>query len=177
MPDSEKSQETLDVGEFTVHLRSVLLPMGLRVDDVRLAGKGLHLERDPFAIAVPEPGQLEVFVSEESLAQFLERQAPAGLKNFRIQAKDGKLHVQAVKTVIVDLKASAVCSLRVDDKTKLVVVLDSVDVAGAGVKNLIQSQLDKINPIFDLASLPVQGTVDTVTVGNGGVVLFGSIQP
>lgn len=151
--------------------------MGLVVDDVRLAGNGLHLEREPFAISVPEPGKLEVFVSDASLGLFLDKQAPAGLKNFRVQAKDGKLNVQAVKTVLVDLKASAVCSLIIEDMTKLVVKLESVDVAGAGIKNLIQAQLDKINPIFDLADLPIKGTLESISMDNGGVVLLGSIAP
>jgi len=151
--------------------------MGLKVDDVRLAGKGLHLERDPFVINVPQPGRLEVFVSEASLATFLDAQAPAGLKNFRVQAKNGKLFVQAVKTVLVDLKANAVCSLVIEDQRKLLVVLESVDVAGAGIKNLIQTQLDKINPIFDLSVLPINGAIETVSMDNGGVILLGSVSP
>lgn len=177
MPESHSSKEQLDVGEFTLHLRNVSLPLGLKVDDVRLAGNGLHLERDPFVITVAEPGTLEVFVSEASLASFLDTQAPAGLKNFKVQARDGKLFVHAVKTVIVDLKASAVCSLVIEDWRKLIVVLESVDVAGAGIKNLIQAQLDKINPIFDLSDLPVNGALETISMEKGGVVLFGSVSP
>lgn len=173
MPHEEK----IDVGEFTAHLRNVSLPMGLKVDDVRLAGRGLHLERDPFVIEIPEPGKLEVFVSDASLAAFLEKQAPAGLRNFKIEAKDGRLHVNAVKTVIVDLKASAVCSLEIRDRQKMYVVLESVDVAGKGVKNLIQSQLDKINPVFDLADFPFDGTLESITIDQGGVILFGKISP
>lgn len=128
-------------------------------------------------ITVAEPGTLEVFVSEASLASFLDTQAPAGLKNFKVQARDGKLFVHAVKTVIVDLKASAVCSLVIEDWRKLIVVLESVDVAGAGIKNLIQAQLDKINPIFDLSDLPVNGALETISMEKGGVVLFGSVSP
>ena len=170
-------EQKIDVDEFTVHLRNVSLPMGLRVDDVRLAGRGLHLEKEPFVISVPEPGRLEVFVSDASLAAFLEGQAPAGLKNFKIQARDGLLHVQAVKTVLVDLKANAVCSLRIEERRKLMVVLESVDVAGAGVKNLIQSQLDKVNPIFDVAEFPIKATLESVTVDDGGVILLGTVAP
>lgn len=151
--------------------------MGLRVDDVRLSGQGLHMERSPFVITVPEPGRLEVFVSEASLAQFLETQSPAGLRKFEIEAKDGKLYVRAVKTVIVDLKANAVCSLVIKDGTKLMVELESVDMAGAGIKNLIESQLDKINPIFDTKDLPLNATLDSVTTDKGGVILTGSIAP
>ncbi|AIE87558.1 DUF2993 domain-containing protein [Fimbriimonas ginsengisoli] len=173
MPHEEK----VDVGEFTVHLRDVLLPMGLRVDDVRFGGKGLHIERSPLVISAPEPGQLEAFVGEASLAEFLNAKAPAGLRKFQVRAKDGKLFVDAVKTVLVDLKASAVCTLRIEDGRKLMVDIESVDVAGAGIKTLLQNQLDKVNPIFDIAEFPVDASLDSVRVEDGGVLLFGHVRP
>lgn len=169
--------DKLDVGEFSIHLRNVVLPMGLTVDDVRLAGRGLHLEKKPFVARIPEPGQMEVFVSQESLAKFLDAQAPAGLRNFSVQARDGKLFVNAVKTVLVDLKASAVCTLRIADGTKLMVDLQSVDVAGAGIKTLLQSQLDKLNPVLDAADFPIDATLNSVTIDRGGVVLLGQVSP
>lgn len=173
MPHEDK----LDVGEFTAHLRNVMLPMGLRVDEVRLAGKGLHVERKPLVVTVAEPGQMEVFVGEESLAAFLDAKSPAGLRNFKVQARDGKLFVQAVKTVIVDLSATAVCSLRIEGGRLLMVDILSVDVAGAGLKGLLTSQLDRINPILDAAEFPIDVTLDSVTADNGGVLLFGRVSP
>jgi len=169
--------EKLDIGEFTVHLRNIRLPMGLVVDDVRLAGTRLHLERTPFAATCPEPGTLEVFVSAASLAAFLERQAPAGLKKFQVEARDGKLFIQAVKAVIVELKASAVCHLEMVGGTQLMVILESVDMAGAGIKNLIQAQLDKINPIIDTADLPIPATIQSILIEQGGIILRGQISP
>jgi hypothetical protein len=171
--------ETLDVGEFTAHLRNLVLPMGLRVDDVRLYGKGLHLERTPFAARLEAPGTLEVFVGEASLAAFLEAQAPAGLKDFQVEARDGKLHIRAVKTVIVAIPATAVCRLRIEDGRRLFVELESVEVAGgASIKTLVQNQLDRINPIVDAADLPlVRATLNEVKVDRGGVILTGQVEP
>lgn len=178
-PSSVPSNDTLDVGEFTAHLRDLILPMGLRVDDVRLYGRGLHLEREPFSARLQAPGKLEVFVSEASLAEFLERQAPAGLKDFRVEARDGKLYIKANKTMIVSIPANAVCSLRVEDRRRLMVDLESVEVAGGtSIKTLVQNQLDKINPIVDTADLPmVRGTIDEVKMERGGVILLGQVEP
>jgi hypothetical protein len=170
-------EEKLDVGEFTAHLRNLLLPMGLRVDDVRLSGKGLHIERSPFVITLAEPGEMEVFVGEAALSEFLDAKAPAGLRKFKVTAADGKLHVDAVKTVLVDLKANAVCSLRIEEGRRLMVNIESVDVAGAGIKNLLQNQLDKVNPILDAADFPVDVVLETVKAENGGVFLFGRVSP
>ena len=171
--------ETLDIGEFTAQLRNLMLPMGLRVDDVRLYGKGLHLVREPFSAKLESAGQLEVFVSEASLAMFLEAQAPAGLKDFRVEARDGKLYVRAVKTVIVAFPANAVCTLRIENGRQLFVDLESVEVAGgASIKTLVQNQLDKINPIVDAADLPmVQARIDGLKVEAGGITLTGQVQP
>jgi len=152
--------------------------MGLNVDDVRLAGRGLRLQRKPFEAQVSEPGDLEVFVSEGSLADFLNRLAPAGLTNFSIDARDGKLHVRATKVVLLPIPATAVCTLRVVNQQQLFVDLESVEVAGgASIKTLIQSQLDRINPLVDAADLPLQAKIDRVTVENGGVVLRGTVSP
>lgn len=151
--------------------------MGLHVDEVRIAGHTLRLERDPFLLVAPEPGKLEVFVSDASLAKFLEHMSPAGLKKFQVSAKEGKLYIQAVKTVILDLKASAVCTLRIEDKRRLFVAIETVEVAGAGIKNLLEAQLAKINPIIDVAMFPFQATLDTVSLATGGITLHGRISP
>lgn len=170
--------ETLDIGEFTAHLRSIVLPLGLRVDDVRIYGKALHLEQEPFSATLPEPGKLEVFVSETSLAEFLERQSPAGLKNFRVEARDGKLFVNAVKTIIVSIPATAVCRLKIVNQRQLFVELESVEVGGgASIRTLVQNQLDAINPIVDIADIPmVRASLDEIRMENGGVILVGRVE-
>jgi hypothetical protein len=118
-------------------------------------------------------------VSEASLAAFLEAQAPAGLRDFKVEARDGKLYVKAVKTVIVAIPATAVCALRIEDRRRLMVELESVEVAGGtSIKTLVQNQLDRINPIVDAADLPmVQATLDEVRMEGGGVILIGQVQP
>lgn len=172
MPHEEK----LDVGEFSAQLKNVSLPMGLKVDEVRLTGQGLHLERKPFVLTVAEAGVMDVFVSEASLAAFLEEKSPAGLRKFQVRAKEGKLYVDAVKTVLVDLKATAVCELRIEEGARLMVDILSVDVAGAGIKNLLQAQLDKINPIIDASDFPFPVVLESVKAEDG-VILTGKVSP
>lgn len=171
-------QDTLDVAEFSAHLKGVTLPLGLIVDDVRIAGQGIHLEREPFVAKLSAPGRLEVFVSVTALAKFLEAQAPAGLKDFRVEGKDGKLVVRASKTVIVPIPATAVCALRIENGRQLFVELESVEVAGgASIRNLVQNQLDRINPLVDAADLPmVKATLDQVRIEPNGVILSGSVE-
>ena len=169
-------EQKVDVGEFSAQLRNLVLPMGLKVDEVRLTGEGVHFERKPFVFTVAKPGEMQVQVSEASLAEFLDGKSPAGLRKFQVRAEDGKLYVDAVKTVLVDLKASAVCALRIEEGSRLMVDILSVDVAGAGIKNLLQAQLDKINPIIDAADFPFPVILESVTA-HEGVTLTGKVSP
>lgn len=172
-----QKNRTLEIGAFDAVLNNLMLPMGLSVQTVKLSGQRLKCSYDPFAAHAEEPGRLEVFVSEKDLADFLNKMSPAGLKNVTVEAKGGTLHIHATKTVLIEVKAYATCSLRIVESRRLFVDLESIDVMGAGPKQLIQSQLDKINPVLDTADFPVKATLDTVEVSQGGIRLFGRISP
>ncbi len=151
--------------------------MGLRVDTVKVSGVGLHLTHEPFSITTDAPGTLEVFVDEKDMAELLNKMAPAGLKNVSIEAKNSVLHIRATKTLLIDLKAYAVCSLRIVGGQKLFVDLESVEILGSEPKQLIQTQLNKINPVIDLADFPFEATLETVEIGRGGIHLKGRVEP
>jgi hypothetical protein len=172
-----QKSRTLEIGSFEAVLHDVLLPMGLNVQTVKLSGLGLKCSSHPLTANADEPGKLEVFVAEKDLANFLNKTSPAGLKNISVEAKDGTLHINATKTVLIDVKAFAICSLRIVDGKRLFVDLESIDIMGAGPKQLIQSQLDKINPVVDTADFPVNATLDTVIVAQGGIHLLGRVEP
>lgn len=169
-----KEPQTLDVGQVEVVLQNVALPMGLVINGVTLVAKQVHLEKDPFKITVPEPGTLEALVFAPNLADFLNKQAPGGLKDFKVELRDGKVHVQAS---IMIMKALAVCTLRIQDETQLFVDLESVDVMGVGAKNMVQSQLDKINPVLDAADLPIEAKLTGYEISDGRLIIRGLITP
>lgn len=167
----------VEVGPFAFSVKDVLLPMGLNVASVEVQGFGATLDSKPFAMTLPQPGTMEAHVGEADLAAFLEKQAPGGMHEFSVQAEGGKLHVRAKKTLLVDLKVTAVASLRIVDGKEMWIDVESVDVMGAGAKNLVQSQIAKINPVLDANDLPVDATLDSVEVGDGRVVLRGTVSP
>lgn len=172
------SQETLDIGEFTAHLRNTVLPMGLNIDDIRIYGSKIRLIHPPFSAAMSQPGKLEVFVSSGSLAAFLEKLGPAGLRDFRVEAADDRIVVRAVKVVLIPIASTAVARLRIHEGRQLFIELDSVEVAGgAPLKNLVQGQLDQINPVLDVAQLPfVKARLTGVTMDRGGIVVTGEVE-
>ena len=171
------SKHRVEVGPFAFGFTDVLLPMGLRVARVDVAGSGGAVEDATFALTLAAPGTLVAEVLEAELAVFLETQAPGGIHDFSVRAQDGKLYVRAKKTLLVDLKITAVASLRIVDERQLWIDVEAVDVMGAGAKNLVQGQIDKINPVLDAADLPLAARLTSVEVGDGKVVLRGTVAP
>lgn len=169
--------QRVEVGPFAFSVKDVLLPMGLNVESVEVQGFGATVDSKPFAMSMPQPGRMEARVAQDDLASFLEGQAPGGLHGFSVRAEDGKLHVRAKKTLLVDLKVTAVASLRIVEGRQLWIDVEEVDVMGAGAKNLVQSQIAKINPVVDAGDLPLEAVLQTVEVGGGFVVLRGTVSP
>lgn len=165
---------SLDVGHLEVVLQNLSLPMGLVINAMTLHAKHVHIEKDPIVISVPEPGTLEALVLAPNLADFLNKQAPGGLRDFKVELKEGKIHVQAS---IMIMKASAVCSLRIQDGTKLYVDLETVDVMGVGARNMVQSQLDKINPVLDADDLPIEAQLTEYEITDGSLIVRGHLTP
>jgi hypothetical protein len=173
VPENHK----IDVGLVQANFKDLVLPMGLKVDTVKISGEGLHIETEPFAATMKLPGAFEVFVGEASLAQFINKKSPGNMRNITVEAKGGKLHVKGSIVMILEIPASAICTLRIVENRYLFVDLESVNVLGAGATNLVQSQLDKLNPIMDVDDFPVRATMDQVEVVEGGVLLLGTVAP
>lgn len=173
MPNPQRVQ----VGSLHAEFSQLTLPIGLTLDRVVVDGGGLSIQDDPLKFELPAPGSLRVELSGPSLASFLERLAPAGMRGFDVQCRDGKIHVDAVKKVILDVKVHTVLTLRIVDRKAIYVDLESVEAMGASLKNLVQSQLDTINPVVSVDDFPVDATLDRVEIADGRVNMFGQVSP
>jgi hypothetical protein len=170
--------KTLDVGHVAARLLAVALPMGLVLDEVIIEGEGLHIEKHPFSVSLSQPGSLLVRVGAASLAAFLEIKAPGGLSGFQVGIANGEITVNARATIIITLNVGAVCKLRIEDESRLFVDLVRVEsIGGTGAHNLVQRQLDSINPVMDVADLPLAARLETVEMENEWIVLRGTVAP
>lgn len=168
---------SMAVGPFECVLRQVKLPMGLILDEVRLRGDGVTVLTDPFEAFARQAGDLNVVLTAASMQAFLNAEQPGGLRDIEVTLADGKVYVSATKRVLVDVRANAVCTLRVEGGKKVFVELESVDLLGAGAKNLLQSQLDQINPVLDLDQFPIEARIDEIVVAAGAILANGKIAP
>jgi hypothetical protein len=48
---------------------------------------------------------------------------------------------------------------------------------GVGAKNMVQSQLEKINPVLDAGQLPVAAEITSFEITGGKLILYGNILP
>jgi|GEM_PF-1258755 len=170
-------EASIHVQAFDAVLNGVDLPMGLRVERLSIKAANVQIVPEPLKIRPEHPGLLEVFVSETDLADFLNRSAPAGMKQVSVVAQDGTLHIRATKNVVIDVRIYVVCALRIVERSQVYIDLESADLMGVGTKQLMQSQIDKINPVINCLDFPVPCELETVEVIPGGILLKGHVSP
>lgn len=171
-------KQKLNVGHVAARLLAVTLPMGLTLDEIIIQGENLLIESEPVSFNLGTPGTLDIRISESSLGEFLNHKAPGGLSGFKVKLADGHIHVEAKASMIITINVGAVCKLRIEDGTKLYVDLVRMEaIGGTGAYNLVQRQLDNINPVLDTADLPVSAELTRVEIENQWLVLHGTIAP
>jgi hypothetical protein len=169
--------ETLDIDAMSAAFKRVKIHIGLVVDEIRITGKATHLVREPFSIKLDEPAKIEADILQDDVLHFLATTAPGGLSNFRVRMDEGKIFVDATMQIMITVPVSAVCTLRIDEGKRLFIDLESVAVLGGAPKSLVQKQLDAINPVFDLSTVPVDGVLESVEIESGKALLKGHLAP
>ena len=169
--------ETLDFAGMYAAFKRVKVHIGLIVDEVRISGQSAHFVRDPFSMTLDEPAQIEADLLQRDVQSFLATSVQGGLRDFAVRMEDGKIFVDATMQILVSVPVSAVCTLRIDEGKRLFIDLESVSVLGGAPKSMVQKQLDAINPVFDLSTLPVDGNLDSVEISNGKATLKGHLTP
>ena len=161
--------ESLDL-----RLKRVSLPIGLVLDEVLISGHGASVSTDPFSVHLSEPGRAVVRIHEGSVERFLEEMKPGGASDFSAQASGGRLNIQSSVKILVEIRVDIVCSLVSDGK---VIDIKIEDGEPAAARKMIESQIEKINPVLNLADLPLNITVQEIVIDEGWIELRGSVVP
>jgi len=167
----------IDIGKVDATLRDIALSIGLVVESLVITAQKAKIETDPFRFSLPTPGDVKVTVTQEAIQTHLNHMAPGGLRDFRVALVSGQVLVEATAKVILDIRAKAVCTLRIVDGKQLFVDLQDVDVLGGSAKKLVEGQLEKVNPILDASDLPLDLLMEEVVVEDGRVTIFGKASP
>ncbi len=151
------SDKIIQIGEMTTTLTWLMTPIGLLLDEVTLTG-------GPFTIHTHDLEEsegdikFEAIIKNQSIAVFLEKLQPGGLHNFVVDVQPDGIHLEAVKTVLLPIQATAHAILKLNGEESVSVELISAEAFGAGVKNMVANQIEQINPVVkaDMFPFPVQ---------------------
>ena len=159
------------IARAEIVLEEFTTPPGLVVQRIELSGAGLVPHRH--GLEVDEPVQFRATVGEVALAEFLDRERPGGMANFAVRIQPNAISVRATKKVIFTIPLAVECLIEIVDRSKLNIRLLQASAMGASVSTLAEDAIDKANPVFDAADLPVRVEFDRVELGDGEFTLFG----
>ncbi|MDI9641247.1 LmeA family phospholipid-binding protein [Kamptonema cortianum] len=167
--------KSLAVGKLYAQLNRIQLDFGLEIESFEIHGDEATVHIEPYQLVLPKPGSAKAVVTQAAVAAMLEHQSPGGLRDFRVTAEGGLLYITAKAQIVVQIPVKVAARLVIVQEKQLHVELESVDVMGAGGKNLVEGQLAKINPIFDTAQLPIDLRLRDVETEAGRVILTGEV--
>lgn len=156
-------------------LNGILLPMGLRIDEARLSGGGMTLDPKSARLSLSQPAKAEVRIRAASIASFLELKAPAAIKIQAVRLENGRVEVDAQARVIVSIQAQAVATLRIEAGRRL--YLDLVSIEPGPARGLVEGQIAGLNPVLDVADLPIDLVLTSTKIESGWISVFGDLSP
>ncbi|MCC7435093.1 MAG: LmeA family phospholipid-binding protein [Methanoregulaceae archaeon] len=166
----------VSVGTLSATLKRVRLPMGLLVQEVVIDAADATVSSEPLNVTLADWGTITATVAADDLAAFLNNEAPGGLRDFAVVIESGSVKVSATAKVIVELRATAVCTLVIREGKQLFVQLDEVE-GLAMAKGMIQGQLEQINPVLDVGDLPFDIVLEKVVAQSQAITLHGRARP
>jgi len=148
-------------------LNGVALPNGLVLSQVRAstASWSGHLP-PPEGAELPEI-TVEAELDQQGIANFLAKESPGNLRDFEVALNDDRLYIKATARIIFEARGLLVCRLEVVDGQQIWVRLEDVQFMGLRPNALVESQLEKVNPVVDLAEFPVDGVIQSVAIADG----------
>jgi hypothetical protein len=155
-----------------MRLHGVRLPIGLELDEVLVDATQVSAKTDPVEVAMPTPAQVTAVVGEHRLAEYLERQAPGGLTDTQVWLDDDRVFVRGSIQLVLRVPVAISCAIHVVDGRELRVRVLSAEVAGIQPRALVESQIQKANPILDVRDLPIPLILERVEIAAGKLRVF-----
>ncbi|HLP00008.1 MAG TPA: hypothetical protein VK171_15535 [Fimbriimonas sp.] len=168
-------EDLIQIGGIEATIKWLMTPIGLLIDEVRVTG-GSH-KIDPDAIKSTEFDlDFEATIFQKSIEVYLNKLEPAGLKDFVVNVKEDGLHIQATKTVILPIAAKVHAKLLLTDNQSISVQVLNAEAMGAGLKNMVASQIEQHNPIVTADLFPMAVTFDSLVHTDGAVKVVGTAK-
>lgn len=173
------SQTAWNIGAEQVALKVKRLdtPTGLAVAQVEVESGAVAFDEATRKVTLARPGTFTAVVEEADLSAFVKSKAPEGVEIDAVRLKPGGIVVEATVWFVISVSGEAECSLRIEEEQRLMVDVESVSVLGGSLRNMVQKQIDAMNPVLDTSDLPVDVRLQAVTIEKGRIVLSGTLAP
>lgn len=145
---------TVQAAQLFLSLGMLKLPMGLTLDNVELVAQDVSASVPIKTVDHPQPAQVTVTVSKESLADYLAGKMPAQFRNLTVEIGTDQIVLLGQVNFVVNIPARVVVQLAISKGTELHVAL--LDVEPSLARSVVESQLQNQNPILKASDLPVE---------------------
>ncbi|MBS1705899.1 MAG: LmeA family phospholipid-binding protein [Armatimonadetes bacterium] len=169
-------ESVVSCGHVDLRLDRLKLPNGLLVDSLSLDADNLQFDTQSKQASLATAGTCVATVSEQSLTEFLMAELPSAIRKVEVQCVGGRIQIAAIARVIVEIKALALCRLEIVDERELYVRLESVT-PGGPVEGIVESNLEKVNPVFKSEDIPFPVRMLEARVEHGKVQLICQVMP
>ena len=153
----------------------LMTPIGLLIDEATITGGPIRMKIKDLEESEGDL-KFEAIIKNKSLEVFLEKLQPGGLHDFVVNVKHDGIHLEAIKTVLVPIQATAHAILRLNGEESVSVELLSAEAFGAGLKNMVANQIEQINPIVETDIFPFPVQFKEIIHEEGFVRLIGEAQ-
>lgn len=167
--------DSIQIGAIEATIKWLMTPIGLLIDEVKVTGDSHTLNTDDLE-GTNFDLDFEATIYSKSIEVYLNKLEPAGLKDFEVEIKPDGLFIQAVKTVLLPISAKVHARLKVDNSTSISVEVVSAEAMGAGLKNMVASQIEQHNPIITTDIFPMKVTLEKLSHNDGCVTVSGRAQ-
>ncbi len=169
------SNKKIQIGEMSTTLTWLMTPIGLLIDEATISGGPLDIQINDLEKSQGEM-KFEAIIKNKSLAVFLEKLQPGGLHSFVVNVQPDGIHIDAVKTVLVPIPATAHAILKLNEEESVSVELLSAEAFGAALKNMVANQIEQLNPIVKTDMFPFPVQFKEIIHEEGQVRLIGEAQ-
>ena len=99
------------IRDLGVRIEGLMLPIGLEIDEAAVSGSDVVVLTDPFSLKLGPGATAIVRVSCESVRKYLSTLDIAGLRDVTVETEGGLLKVSGTVTVLIPIRATALCAL------------------------------------------------------------------
>ncbi len=166
----------MHVGAAAAVFHRIETDFGLVVDELEIQAGACEIKTEPFVLGLDQAAEATAVISAASVKHVLEAKSPGSLRDFEVEIEGGIVTVACKATLVVQIPVKVTAKLEIVDATKVFVRVQHVDVLGGPAKNLVEGQIEKLNPIFDTTEFPFGLVLESVACEQGKVVLSGSVN-